>query len=530
MTDFRVLTRPLSAAPLVRMALTGDAPDGWYAALPEGAEEWQARAESVRRDFAGQDWLGALEGAFAASGPAAERLARVGGGAGVVVTTGQQPGLFGGPIYTFSKALTALALADALERATGIPTAPVFWAATYDADFVEASITHVAVGASVERLQMDPPAVPGLEMSDTPLGDVATLVRELERAAGSAADPAVLELVRRAYDPGATVGSAFVALMRALLEPLGVAVLDAAHPSVRAAERPLMLKALRRAALVDEALLEREREMRSRGHAPQVAHVEGLSLVFAVERGERERIPIAPAEGVAGEAGTGSARLEPNVLLRPVAERAILPTVAYAAGPGEIGYFAQASAVAAALEASEPLAVPRWSGLIVEPHVCRILDRTGLEVDDLANADGTLGRLARERLPEQVRSALGGYRAALERAAEELSAAVAGAGASLVPEEVLLGARNSIGHRLDRLERRVLAAWKRKHESVVRDIETARASLFPLGRPQERILNLVPMLARHGEALFTAMLAEAREHATSLVRGTVAEDRRAIHR
>jgi uncharacterized protein YllA (UPF0747 family) len=218
------------------------------------------------------------------------------------------------------------------------------------------------------------------------------------------------------------------------------------------------------------------------------------------------------------------------VLLRPVAERAILPTVAYAAGPGEIGYFAQASAVATALDASEPLAVPRWSGLILEPHVQRILERTGLEVDDLSGADAALGRLTRERLPEEVRAALAGYRAALERAADELSAAVAGAGDSLVPEEVLRGARNSIGHRLDRLERRIVAASKRKHRSLVRDVETARASLFPLGRPQERVLNLMPMLARHGGPLLEAMLERAREHAASLVGGVVVEGERVIHR
>lgn len=267
--------------------------------------------------------------------------------------------------------------------------------------------------------------------------------------------------------------------------------------------------------------------MREHGHEPQVAHVDGLSLVFAVENGERARIPIAPASPARED---GATRMEPNVLLRPVAERAILPTVAYAAGPGEIGYFAQSSAVAVALEASEPLALPRWSGVIVEPHVQRILERTGLAVDDLGNVDATLGRLARERLPDQLRGALAGYRAALEGASAELSAAVAAGENPLVPEEVLRGARNSIGHRLDRLERRVVAASKRRHESLVHDVHTAGAALFPLGRPQERVLNLMPMLARHGESLLEAMLSSAREYAASLVGEVVTEHRRAIHR
>ncbi|HET7552925.1 MAG TPA: bacillithiol biosynthesis cysteine-adding enzyme BshC [Gemmatimonadaceae bacterium] len=528
MTDFRVLTRALGSSGLARLALSGEAPQDWYPAVPAGVEEWRARAESVRRDFAGADWTGSLREALAPSGRAAERLARVARSGGVVVTTGQQPGLFGGPIYTFSKALSALALADALERATGIPTAPVFWAATYDADFAEASVTYVAIGESVERLQMAAPPVADLEMSETPLGDVAAQARVLERAAGSAADPAVMQLVRSSYARDATVGSAFVALMRGVLEPLGIAVLDAAHPSVREAERPLMLRSLERAQVVDAELTKREREMREAGHEPQVAHVDGLSLVFEVKSGARERIPIVPVQHPAHDASRDI--LEPNVLLRPVAERFILPTVAYAAGPGELGYFAQVSAVADALGAAQPLALPRWSGLIVEPHVRRILDRNGLEVEDFQNADATLGRLARDLLPDRVRGALAGYRAALESAAEELSRAVADGDAPLVPDPVLAGARNSIGHRLDRLERRVVAASKRKHEQLVRDVETARAALFPLGRPQERMLNLMPMLARHGERLLEAMLEGAREHAASLVEGTLAATGRANER
>jgi uncharacterized protein YllA (UPF0747 family) len=528
MTDFRVLTRPLGSSGLARLALNGDAPNDWYPAVPAGADEWRARAESVRRDFAGSGWAASLRAAFQASGRAAERLARVSEGGGVVVTTGQQPGLFGGPVYTFSKALSALALADALERATGIPTAPVFWAATYDADFAESSVTYVAIGESVERLQMAPPPVADLEMCDTPLGDVSAQAHILARAAGSAADPKVMELVRSSYAREATVGSAFVALLRGVLEPLGIAVLDAAHPSVRAAEQPLMQRALERAQAVDDALVAREREMREGGHEPQVAHVDGLSLVFSVSNGARERIPIPLPERPGAAAWSGV--LEPNVLLRPVAERAILPTVAYAAGPGELGYFAQVSAAADALGAAQPLAVPRWSGTIVEPHVRRILARNGLEVDDLENADATLGRLARDLLSDRVRGALAGYRAALENAARELSDAVADGDAPLVPEPVLTGARNSIGYRLDRLERRVVAASKRKHEQLVRDVETARASLFPLDRPQERMLNLMPMLARHGEPLLDAMLDAAREHAAALVEGTLVPTGRAIDR
>jgi len=140
-------------------------------------------------------------------------------------------------------------------------------------------------------------------------------------------------------------------------------------------------------------------------------------------------------------------------------------------------------------------------------------------VDDLRDPHAALNRLARERVPSEVRSALAAYRTTLDQASGALARAVGAVSPPLVPQAVLDGARNAIGHRLDRLERRVVAAIKRREEELGRDIATARASLFPLDRPQERVLNLMPMLARHGAGLLELLLAGAREHAAALVSG-----------
>ena len=128
---------PLACGATARALLDGTLPATWSAPRPATAAAWRERALAGRTAPLGRDWGWTLREAFASSGPAAARLARVSEGQGVVVTTGQQPGLFGGPLYTLVKALSALALADAIERATGVPAAPVFWAATDDTDFAE---------------------------------------------------------------------------------------------------------------------------------------------------------------------------------------------------------------------------------------------------------------------------------------------------------------------------------------------------------------------------------------------------------
>ncbi len=512
MTFPRIITEPLGGSLLSQAVAAGRAPATWYATRPQTADEWRVRASEVRSSANGIDWFDALMPALTPSGLAADRLHASAGGRGVVVTTGQQPGLFGGPIYTWSKALSALALADALERATGVPVAPVFWAATDDSDFAEASWTMVARAGGADELRVDGDSG-GASMAQVPLGDISALLERLEQGAGSAAFREALELTRRAYRRGQTVGSAYIELLRGVLEPLGISVLDAAHPAVRRRAAPHLRAALHRANAVADAVSERDRTLLAAGHSPQVAGVAGLSLVFATKDGVRQRIRNVDAPAVA-DAEPDEA-LSPNVLLRPIIERSILPTVAYVAGPAELAYFAQTGAAATALDVSLPLAVPRWSCTILEPHVANILDRLSLDVDDLRDPHAAETRLAREALPAELSSAIARMRSSLD----EGLAVLERHGDELVPASVIVGAARTIAHRVLRMERRFVAANRRRIADSLAHVATARGSLFPHGKRQERALNLVPLLARYGPPLLDAMLGAARIHADWLVGG-----------
>jgi bacillithiol synthase len=237
--------------------------------------------------------------------------------------------------------------------------------------------------------------------------------------------------------------------------------------------------------------------------------------VFRYADRTRSRIPIAEASRIDSDV-----ELEANVVLRPVAERAILPTIAYVGGPGEVAYFAQASAVAQVLGADVPLVVPRWSGMVIEPHVQRLLARYSLAPEELRDPHAAESRLVRAQMPAAVREALARYASEADALNDALRAALAAdAGSPLVPDAVLDGARHNIAHRIERLERRVVAAAKRREAVTMRDIAIARTSLFPLGKPQERVLNFIPMLARHGEPLLDQMRARAAKHAEHILSG-----------
>jgi uncharacterized protein YllA (UPF0747 family) len=504
-----IISHPLPLPEVARNAMAGRS-DARYLARPQGKEAWLAHAQSVKASV-GADWLNRLRGAIQPTGEAETRLARA-AEKGFVVTTGQQPGLFGGPVYTLSKALSALALANALEKSTGLPTAPVFWAATDDTDFREASKVVVAMPGGARELVMDSVGPVGAPMSETPLGDLSTLIADLVAASGSGVDPSVTALVARMYSVPATVGSAYVGLLRELFAPLGIAVLDASHEAVREMSLPLLRSALEKGDEIARAIAANNAEIEREGFQLQVQDVAGLSLVFEKSAAGRKRIPRK--RGLR-DIGPG-ADLGPNVLLRPIVERQILPTVAYIGGPAEIAYFAQLGPIADTLSLPRPLILPRWSCTIVEDHVRKIIDKLGVGVDELKDPHAVETKLAREKLPDALQREISAFRSAVEERAASLSAA-SEEGEPLVAKAVVEGLRHNVAHRIDRFERRIIASWKRRNAGIMHDVATARASLLPLGKPQERALSFVPFLARYGKKLQAEMLAKASEHAQTLL-------------
>jgi uncharacterized protein YllA (UPF0747 family) len=319
--------------------------------------------------------------------------------------------------------------------------------------------------------------------------------------------------VEKFYTADQTVGSAYVAFLRALLEPLGISVLDASHPATRAAAGPVLGEALKKAADIAARVAERNEEIEQRGFATQVQDVPGLSLVFSSASGGRKRVPIKAASkhSVSDDMG-------PNVLLRPVIERSILPTATYIGGPAEIAYFAQVAPIADALALPRPAILPRWSCMIIEPHVEKTLEKLYLLPEDLRDPHEAESRIARSLLPKRILEELETTRALLEQRLDALTEAVA-AGQQAVASAVTGGLRANLLRRIERFERRLIAGAKKEHAELMTEIGAARGSLFPFGKHQERALNFVPLLARYGPGLREDMLAEASRHASGLIGG-----------
>ena len=443
-------------------------------------------------------------------GPGRERLAK---DEVLVVTTGQQPGLFTGPLYTIHKALSAVALARRLERERGVPVVPVFWVAGDDHDFAEANHAWVlgrdGEGEPVKIvLRERAHEAPQLPLFRELLGnDVETALAALDAALpDSECKPAVRQWLEASYRPEENVADACAAALNNLLGARGegLAIFRAHDRAAKRAAMPWLLRALNETLpdgltpVLVEGRLGRDRLRK-----------DGADFVT---RRSGERFTRGQLEQIAAETPE---RLSPNVLLRPVIEAALLPTLAYVGGPGEMEYLQDSAPLFSSLGVAPQARVPRWSGLIIEARVDKVLGKHGLAPVDFDGKPGALEtRFAQAQVPPDLAAALHELREVIESRYARIGGEVQRIDPTL--ERTVESARNAALSNTNEVEKKVVASLKRSQGTLLSQLARARAALAPTGKPQERVLTIASFLARYGSTLLDEIDAEVARWAAGL--------------
>lgn len=469
-------------------------------------------------------WDAALDAALVPAAGLEAVRARLHAPGALVVTTGQQPALFTGPLYTVHKALSAAALAAQLEARWQRPVVPVFWSAGDDHDFAEANhCSWPAADGTVRThvLRERPPEAPQRPLWREPLGEeVEAAFAQLEADLGpSEQRDWTLAWLRRHFRPEQAIAAADREALAELLAPAGVLVLDSTHRAVKAAAAPWLLQALRTHGTLEARLDARRATLAAEGRDPGIATGDGATLVMLEDAAGRDRLVVDGAgfrtrrgrrhvssdelERIAAE---DPQRLSANVLLRPVVESALLPTVAYVAGPGELRYLELVRPLYEALGVVRQAPVPRWSGVLVEPKVERVLQKFGIPLADLLEPAGPLeARVIRGQLPESLLEALSGLRTTLEEVYGTVEREAATIDPTLVrPVQAIRQAAVTGTHDA---EKKLLQHLRKRQETELQQLARARASVLPDGKPQERVHTAAAFLAREGPALVPGLLA-----------------------
>ncbi len=473
--------------------------------------------EAVRRQQV-SDILERQNRSWEASPKTLENIARLRAGAAAVVT-GQQVGLFGGPLFSIFKALTAVKLADEAS-AGGVDCVPVFWLATQDHDLEE--VNHVAIPRSDSSLQTFTAATQGVP--DAPVGAI-TFGAEIEPVVAAAAellgDSEVTDFLRNSYRPGETFGSAFARLFARLFADWGVILLDSSDPALSKLSQPIYHAAIERAVELNEKLLARGRELEAADYHQQVKVTPASTLLFALRNGSRLPIHLhqapkgAPLEFRIGEESVSQAELlrridaEPqnfsaNVLLRPIKQDYLLPTLAYTGGAAEVAYFAQAAVVYEALAGKVTPIVPRFSASLIERKVQQLLERYRLSVLEVFCAPDQLReKLAAHSMAQDLQRSFDHAEASLEKSMADIRDQLAGLDKTLMDSAT--HAAEKMKYQLTQLRARAARAELRQSEILGRHADFLSNTLYPNKTLQEREIAGAHFLAHHGRELLRGL-------------------------
>ena len=429
------------------------------------------------------------------------------------VVTGQQVGLFSGPLYTIYKALTAIKLADALKR-RGLGTfVPVFWLASDDHDLAE--IDHIALIDKDNRLREIRCPTPSREskvpVSNVPLPpDIADCLEQLKDLTSDTEFKAdILGSLSEAYQPGRSYVEAFGRWVTRLFKSRGLVLIDARHPRLKEMGREIFFREIAEESPSTRRAVAASERLRLAGYETQIPLHEGILNQFYAER-ERQAIQwkdgaydikglpaMATKEDLLKLAREKPFLFSPNVLLRPLYQDAVLPTVAYVGGPSEIAYFGQLKGVYEAFGLSMPVIYPRKSVTIVEGKIDHILKKYHLSVPDLwRNAAGAIGEITKQEIPDSVGQALLLARDHLELDYACLKAEIRAFDPGLTGSADL--AKGKMNQQLDFLQKKVQQAARKRNDIAVQQLRKAADNLYPHQRLQERVFNIVPYLIKYG--------------------------------
>lgn len=439
----------------------------------------------------------------------------------VAIVTGQQAGLFGGPLFTLLKALTVLRLADRTAAEHGIPTVALFWIDAEDHDWNEVKTCGVLDGEhNLVRIALDDPPAAGegpvatVRLDDSASTATAMLASTLPATEFSAA---LLEAVRRAYTPGAGMAEAFGTWLESLLGPRGLVVFDSSDPVAKPLVSALFAREIEHAGETSRLAAAAGAALTARGYHAQVTPQEGHAALFHLDGGrasirvEDGRLLVGQAastkEAMLERARTRPAEFSPNVLLRPLVQDTLFPTCCFVAGPNELGYLAQLRDIYAAFGVPMPLIHQRASATILDANAMRFLARQELPLESLrAQDEGELNRLLKAQIPPEVDVSIDAAGRAIAERMDALATAVSKLDATLDA-----AARSTLGRMQDdlkKLQSKILQAVKRKDETLRRQFMHAQAQAFPGGHPQERDIGFVYFLNKYGNGLVDRLCEE----------------------
>jgi bacillithiol biosynthesis cysteine-adding enzyme BshC len=448
---------------------------------------------------------------FGAGEKTLTNIERLRQGAAAVVT-GQQVGLFGGPTFCILKALTAVLMA---EKAGAVP---MFWLATEDHDLDEINTVNLAAGDHLQKFTVNVPHREGAPVGTIAFTDEITAATQQVEALFGKSE--ISELLTESYRKGETFGTAFARFYTKVFSDMGVVFLNPLDKELHRIANPVFRTALEKSEEINQALMTRNHELEAAGYHAQVKVTPSHTLCFYFEDGARTPVRHQDGEFFIGERKLAAAELlneaercpekfSANVLLRPLMQDYLLPTLCYIGGPAEVAYFAQIEVVYRNLAGRVTPVVPRIFATLIEPRIAKLMDRYQLSLPDLFNTpEKTRELVASRALPDSILESF-------DLAAEHVEKALALIQGPLEKlDKTLIDAAENAGskmrYQLQGIRDKAARAEGRKNTEVLRHADELITALYPSKELQEREIGAAYFLLKYGKSVLDQIKTAAR--------------------
>ena len=445
------------------------------------------------------------------------------------IVTGQQVGVFGGPLYTIYKALTAVHIAETLNK-RGIRAVPVFWMETEDHDLQEVThLTFLDLHSSIQSLDYRETLFKG---SKLPVGPVGSLkFPESIRDAVSdflllMPDSPWLSEIRHqldaAYRPGSTFALSFGRLLSQILRGTGLIFFDPHDSEAKHLVSAVFQKSLHESDSFREALLQRNQELQSAGFHSQVSVLDSSTVLFFLE----DEVRWALERRGSGFALKNTNRLftlnellkcaeqtpekfSPNVLLRPLIQDSVFPTIAYVAGSAELAYFAQIEVLYRLFNRPMPIIWPRDSFTLIEPQIKAEMDRMAVDIQDcFLGKQHLLEKAVRDSSIAETMSSVEELHRNLDEGLAEIRRDMPAVDPTLA--QALDTAKRKILYNAGRLKSSVIGLEANQNARLSNAVDLVLNNCFPKGVLQERELGILHFWARYGSSVLDHIRASLR--------------------
>lgn len=434
------------------------------------------------------------------------------------VVTGQQVGLLGGPTFCILKALTAVIMA---EKAGAVP---VFWLATEDHDLEEINSVNLPAGDHLQKFTVNVPHREGAPVGTITFTDeITAAVAQVEGIFGRSE---ISELLAASYRKGETFGTAFGKFYAKVFSDLGVVFLNPLDAELHRVAQPVFRAALEKSEEINQALIGRNQELEAAGYHAQVKVTPSHTLCFYLEDGARMPVRHHEGEFFIGERKLTATellletercpeRFSANVLLRPVMQDHLLPTLCYIGGPAEIAYFAQIEVVYRKLAGRATPIVPRIFATLIEPRIAKLLDRYQLSLADFFGGPEKTRELVGSRaLPDSILKSFDSAAEHLEQALSLIQGPLEKLDRTLV--DAAENAGTKMRYQLQGIRDKAARAEARKNTEVLRHADELVTALYPNKELQEREIGAAYFLLKYGrgvvEQIKAAVRTECGEH------------------